>query len=352
MIDMARYKLAGAILLPILLATAFVPSWIWARGASFTLGFLFFGQPVIDRGIKIFVEKVPNWREYLDMRNSLLYGVPTNDQLVLHLLRVGERQGVPLPRPPPPPLSGTPKEQIKDNAPDPDDELVDEDGNRIDVNDLAMKDKVMHKSKSKIVGGLKSLSKRVAGIGADVTVDGVKKQVGSKVDRMIWGDMLKDDGDPECELGTGIESETYLLTCFPPAHLAAYPCRLNGLNGHLVISPMSGYGVPTIAFHTSSLGDKHEWVRDINDIVEIKKAGISVPRAVLGWASGADIESQTLLVRMKSRQDRSASEIDDTVEVKGMNSNEGDSYEFQSVGRREQLFVRLLSMGNQRWESL
>ena len=150
------------------------------------------------------------------MRNSLLYGVPTNDQLVLHLLRVGERQGVPLPRPPPPPLSGTPKEQIKDNAPDPDDELVDEDGNRIDVNDLAMKDKVMHKSKSKIVGGLKSLSKRVAGIGADVTVDGVKKQVGSKVDRMIWGDMLKDDGDPECESGTGVESETYLLTCFPP----------------------------------------------------------------------------------------------------------------------------------------
>ena len=203
MINMARYKLAGAILLPILLATAFVPSWIWARGASFTLGFLFFGQPVIDRGIKIFVQKVPNWQEYLDMRNSLLYGVPTNDQLVLHLLRVGERQGVPLPRPPPPPLSGTPKEQIKDNAPDPDDELVDEEGNRIDVDDLGMKDKAMHKSKSKVIGGLKSLSKRVAGIGADVTVDGVKKQVGSKVDRMIWGDMLKDDGDPECEFGGG-----------------------------------------------------------------------------------------------------------------------------------------------------
>jgi hypothetical protein len=199
MINLARYKLAGAILLPILLATAFVPSWVWARSASFALGFLFFGQPIIDRALAKFIEKFPNWKEMLDLRSSLLYGVPTNDQLVLHLLRVGENTGHPLPRPPPPPLAGTAKEQIKDNAPDPDDELVDDDGNHITVDELGVKDKAMHKTKTKFIGGLKSLSKRVAGIGADVTVDGVKKQVGTKVDRMIWGDMLKDDGDPACE---------------------------------------------------------------------------------------------------------------------------------------------------------
>jgi hypothetical protein len=163
------------------------------------LGFLFFGQPIMDRGLALFIEKVPDWKEKLDMRNSLLYGVPTNDQLVLHLLRVGENHGTPLPRPKPPPLAGTPKEALKDNAPNPDDELVDEDGNPISVEDLGAKDKVMHKSKSKLVHGLKSLSKRVAGIGADVTVDGVKKQVGGKVDRLIWGSILKDDGNPECE---------------------------------------------------------------------------------------------------------------------------------------------------------
>jgi hypothetical protein len=198
-INMARYKIAGAIFLPILLATAFVPSWIWARGASFLLGFLFFGQPLMDRGLVLIQEKIPNWQELLDLRASLLFGVPTNDQLVLHLLRVGEREGHPLPRPPPPPLEGTPKEHMADNAPDPDAELVDDEGNPMDVDDLGTKDKVMHKSKSRIIGGLKKMSKRVAGIGADVTVDGVKKQVGGKVDRLIWGDMLKDDGDPECK---------------------------------------------------------------------------------------------------------------------------------------------------------
>jgi hypothetical protein len=55
---------------------------------------------------------------------------------------------------------------------------------------------------------------------------------------------------------------------------------------------------------------------------------------------------------MKSLGERQLSEMDGTKEVKGMNSTEGDSYEFQAVGRREQLFARLISMGNQRWESL
>jgi hypothetical protein len=54
---------------------------------------------------------------------------------------------------------------------------VDDHGNAIDVDDLGVKDKVMHKSKSKLVNSFKGLSKRVAAIGADVTVDGVRKKV-------------------------------------------------------------------------------------------------------------------------------------------------------------------------------
>jgi hypothetical protein len=130
----------------------------------------------------------------------------------------------PLPRPPPPPLAGTPKEQIKDHAPDPDGELVDADGEPIEVDELSTKDKAVHKSKSRIVSGFKNLSKRAAGFGGDVTVDGAKKkvsrlvgglrrrgqamgfdlsgcgeQIGSRVDRLLWGDKLKDDGSPDGE---------------------------------------------------------------------------------------------------------------------------------------------------------
>ena len=54
---------------------------------------------------------------------------------------------------------------------------MDENGNAIEVDELGTKDKVMHKSKSKLVNSFKSVSKRVAAIGADVTVDGVRKKV-------------------------------------------------------------------------------------------------------------------------------------------------------------------------------
>lgn len=40
---------------------------------------------------------------------------------------------------------------------------------------------MVHKSKSRIVAGFKELSKRAAGIGGDVTVDGVKKKASTKV---------------------------------------------------------------------------------------------------------------------------------------------------------------------------
>jgi hypothetical protein len=49
-------------------ATAVIPAWVWLRGASFAFGFGFFGQPVIDKAIEVFVEKVPDWRVKLDIR--------------------------------------------------------------------------------------------------------------------------------------------------------------------------------------------------------------------------------------------------------------------------------------------
>jgi hypothetical protein len=90
--------------------------------------------------------------------------------------------------------------------------------------------------------------------------------------------------------------------------------------------------------------------RNIDDIVELKKGGVSMPRAVLGWASGADIESQTLIIRLKDDFERQVTEI--SKEVKGMQAQDGDIYELNQVVRREQLFDRLIAMGNQRWESL
>lgn len=66
--NQARYKLAGAIFIPILLATAVVPAHIWSQAASFAFGVGWFGQPLLIRAAKKFVEKVPDWQEKLDLR--------------------------------------------------------------------------------------------------------------------------------------------------------------------------------------------------------------------------------------------------------------------------------------------
>jgi hypothetical protein len=111
---------------------------------------------------------------------------------------------------------------------------------------------------------------------------------------------------------------------------------------------MSAYEPATLIFEP--LVGPPIFERAIDDIVEIKKGGVSMPRAVLGWASGADIESQTLIVRLKNEFEKQVSEIAE--DVKGMQVQDGDIYELNQVVRREQLFNRLIAMGNQRWESL
>ena len=42
----------------------------------------------------------PGWEKYLELKNTLLRGMPTNAQLTLTLLRIGERNRSPLPPPP------------------------------------------------------------------------------------------------------------------------------------------------------------------------------------------------------------------------------------------------------------
>lgn len=68
-------------------------------------------------------------------------------------------------------------------------------------------------------------------------------------------------------------------------------------------------------------------------------------RLALGWASGADVEGLGLTIRFKpvAQQLR---------EAQGFEKEDGVTMHFTRVQRREQLFVRLVSMGVQRWETL
>ena len=69
------------------------------------VGFGFFADPLIWRGLSYLNREFPNWQKLLEIRNTLLKGVPTNAQLTITLLRIGEANKAPLP---PPPYSGPP----------------------------------------------------------------------------------------------------------------------------------------------------------------------------------------------------------------------------------------------------
>lgn len=102
--DTPRLKLA-AVLAPILLISIFTSSYMFVKMNGFFIGFGFFGDPVIWRGLSYLNRKFPKWQQLLELRNTLLKGVPTNAQLTITLLRIGEANAAPLP---PPPYSGPP----------------------------------------------------------------------------------------------------------------------------------------------------------------------------------------------------------------------------------------------------
>lgn len=343
----AREKLAGAILLPIMLAFAVVPAHIWSQAASFAFGLGFFGQPLLIRAGKKFVEVVPDWQDKLDMRNSIFSHVPTNAQLVLHCLRVKEAQFDPLPLPPPAPTPKHVKEEVNATGlgADAADELDNPDHANVDgpgeADEAAAEDenedgsgvasKVVKPVKKGILSGLRATAKKAATFKADVTIQGTKAKVGNKVDRMLYQSRAKDDGTPE-----------------------AYPAKMDGTSGHLVIDHRPGLKEPTLSFvPLRSPTEKRTFHEKINDLVEVKKSGVFIGRAVLGWASGVQLEGAGLETRFKEARLRRADGLG-----KGEGSQkheetfEGTVHVFSHVGRRDQLFARLISIGTQKFESV
>ncbi|KAB8292447.1 hypothetical protein EYC80_008167 [Monilinia laxa] len=94
-----RLKLA-ACLAPLLLISMFTSSYMFMKMNGFFVGFGFFGDPLIWRGLTYLNREFPHWQKLLEIRNTLLKGVPTNAQLTITLLRIGEANKAPIPPPP------------------------------------------------------------------------------------------------------------------------------------------------------------------------------------------------------------------------------------------------------------
>lgn len=307
---------------------------MFTKGLTFGVGFGFFGDPVISRGLDLLNRKFPNWQKLLELRNTVLKGVPTNAQLTVTLLRIGEANKAPLPPPPhintPPPeepadiseqelratgadwpLNATQEELDEAIALDP---TVPYETSGADID--SSKDAKHGKKANKILGFFKGTMK--GGIETAIGTDKLKAKVGNSHAKNRLGAVPKKNAD---------------MTSGP----VEFKSRFMGKKGHVYITTKAT--IPCIAFSTDSTIEKigsleredlHPlWSIPVGEISELKKMGGYGWKAklVVGWAMGR--------------------EVADGLEIVERN---GQTWRIMAVPLRDELFNRLVAMGGQKWE--
>ncbi|KAF1999612.1 hypothetical protein P154DRAFT_493286 [Amniculicola lignicola CBS 123094] len=330
-----RYRLRfAAVIAPLFFASFFISSYMVTKGMTFGIGFGFFGDPIISRGIDFLNRKVPNWQKLLELRNTLLKGVPTNAQLTITLLRLGEANKAPLPPPPhiasPPPeipaevsenelratgadwpLNATQEELDEAMAHDP---TTAHETSGADID--AAKNAKHGRKGAKILGFFKGTIR--GGVETAIGTDRLKAKAGSEHAKNRLGAVPKPSED---------------LTSGP----TEFKARYQGKKGHLYITTKAT--IPCVAFSTDSTIEKigtleredlHPlWSLPIGDVSEIKKVGGYGWKAklVVGWAMGR--------------------EVADGMEIW---TRTGERWRLTAMPLRDELFNRLIAMGGQKWE--
>jgi hypothetical protein len=65
--DTHRLRLA-TLIMPLLGLSFFVTSYMFMKGLTFSVGFIFFGDPVISRTYAWLNRTIPNWKKLLELR--------------------------------------------------------------------------------------------------------------------------------------------------------------------------------------------------------------------------------------------------------------------------------------------
>jgi len=306
---------------------------MFMKGVTFSIGFGFFGDPIISRGLDLLNRKFPNWQKLLELRNTLLKGVPTNAQLTITLLRIGEANKAPLPPPPrvdePPPevpaeisekdlratgadypLNATAEELDLAMAHDP---AVPHETGGADID--ASKNAHKGKGGSKILGFFRGITK--GGVETAIGTDKVKAAAGSHHAQDRLGAVPKNADKTSGPI--------------------EFKARFKGEKGHVYITTKAT--IPCVAFSTDKTIEKigtleredlHPlWSIPIGEISELKKTGGYGWKAklVVGWAMGR--------------------EVADALEIVEKN---GNMTKVTAVPLRDELFNRLVATGGQKWE--
>lgn len=322
----------AACLLPLLLGSFFTTSYMMLKGLGFVIGFVFFGEPILTRTTALLERTYPRWQKYVELRNSILRGVPTNAQLTMTLLRIGERNKAPVPPPPasegPPPVQ-TNTEAIQDLG-----HLGEQSPLRInsfqhanqrataategEVQNAASvdvgyyvegEDEKANKPKKgrRIVNAIKSTVG--GGINVSLIADKAKAAVGAHQAKDRRGVVKSDISRPEVG----------------PVRFQA---RYKGQKGHAYVTVSA---TSQALSWTSNIDDVNPaWTVSIAEINELKKIG------GLGW------KSKIVVAWALDKQ---------IVDGLVIQTKRGDEFHLTAIMVRDELFNRLIAMGNQMWEA-
>ncbi|KAK0624984.1 hypothetical protein B0T17DRAFT_531609 [Bombardia bombarda] len=318
--ETSRLRIA-TLVIPVFGLSLFVTSYMFMKGVTFGIGFGFFGDPVISRGLDWLNRTIPDWKKLFEMRNTILKGVPTNAQLTITLLR------------PPPakpaaltddhlratggddaPMDASPAEIAAAIRHDPLADRERQDGSDIDHSTNAHHGKLGHR----IVGFVRNATKGL--VKTAVGADTVRAKAGiSHHAKERLGVIPKPDA-------------------VPVSGPVEFKARYNGKKGHVYLSTTAT--IPMLAFSAKETmeevgGQKREdlhpaWSVAVADIAELKKIGGYGWKAklVVGWSMEREL-ADGLEIRTVERQ----------------------VYKITAVPLRDELFNRVVAMGAQKWEA-
>ncbi|KAJ6083037.1 hypothetical protein N7467_007172 [Penicillium canescens] len=322
-----RLRLA-AVLGPACLLSLLTTSYVLMKICTLLAGFSFFGDPVIRRGIRYLNRQFPKWQKIIELQNSLLKGIPTNAQVTVTLLRIGEANASPLP---PPPTSqekapsrpaslhheeltlGATDAEIKDAA------LVKPDND--DTPETHSEAEKNHK---------KTLASRVLGFFRGTTASSVESKRG--IDRLRAA-----VGSRHAKNRVGVlRQKGKMITPIGPV---SFDARHKGKRGTAVIDSTKEPALLYFTTDTPQNGDielEHRkagsvlFTMPVSDIQEMRKLGGMgwKGKLVVGWALGSKEVVDGLLLTGKKP---------------------GQTYQLTAMGTRNQLFNRLIAIDGQVW---
>ncbi|GAB1202081.1 hypothetical protein APSETT445_000692 [Aspergillus pseudonomiae] len=296
---------------------------------TFVVGFGFFGDPVFARITAYLNRKYPGWIKLLELQNSLLKGIPTNAQLTLTLLRIGETNAAPLPPPPSDALQKAPSAPTSLNP-----SQVNLDASEEEIAQAVAPEPIKEEEKSQANRRKKTIGSRIVGFFRGTTATGIESKLA--VDRVRAA-----AGSEHAKSRLGILSRKGKTAL--PLGPVQFDARYKGSRGAVVID--SARDPPVLYFTTDPdalLGDQRLESREkgtvsfsmpVTDIRELRKIGGFGWKGKLaaGWAMGSK-------------------EVVDGLEIVGKDPKK-QHYQLTAMKMRNQLFNRLVAIDGQVWES-